>query len=116
TLHALMDLSDGLATDLPRMMQASNTGAVILQDSIPVHADVPSGLSASARVAAAISDGEDFELLFSISAAEAEKLGKAPRELSFISIGRVTEDRAILLQDAAGDTRPLPAGGWQHGI
>lgn len=115
-LHALMDLSDGLATDLPRMMLASNTGAVILQESIPVHADVPAGLSAAARLNAALSDGEDFELLFSISAEEAEKLGKAPRELSFIPIGRVTQDRAILLQDASGHTRPLPAGGWQHGI
>jgi thiamine-monophosphate kinase len=115
-LHALMDLSDGLATDLPRMMLASNTGAVILQESIPVHADVSAGLSAAARLNAALSDGEDFELLFSISAEEAEKLGKAPRELSFIPIGRVTQDRAILLQDASGHTRPLPAGGWQHGI
>jgi len=116
TLHALMDLSDGLATDLPRMMLASGTGAVLLQDSIPVHSDVPDDLSVAARLRAAISDGEDFELLFSISAEESEKLRAAPGAFSFIPIGRVTEDRAILLQDAAGRTRPLPAGGWEHGI
>ncbi|MFM7057064.1 MAG: thiamine-phosphate kinase [Planctomycetota bacterium] len=115
-VHALMDLSDGLATDLPRMMTASGCGAVIRGASIPVHADVPAGLEADARLTAALSDGEDFELLFSIPADAAEKLKQAPQELTLIQIGEVTENSAILLQNDSGRTRPLPPGGWQHGI
>jgi thiamine-monophosphate kinase len=116
TVHALMDLSDGLATDLPRMMRASGSGAVLRSSSIPVHTDVPADLAAEDRLTAALSDGEDFELLFTVPAEEALKLQQAPQGLNFIPIGEVTENPAIMLQDDGGRTVPLPAGGWQHGI
>jgi thiamine-monophosphate kinase len=115
-LHALMDISDGIATDLPRMMAASGTGAVIPEDLIPIHADVPDSLSPAARLEAALCDGEDFELLFSVSPEAAERLLTAPLKLRCTQIGFVTEKLAILLQDKSGHTRPLPVGGWQHRI
>lgn len=115
-LHALMDISDGIATDLPRMMTASDTGAVVLGQSIPVHTDVPASLNPAERLQAALCDGEDFELLFSVPAEEAEKLAAAPDGLIFTRIGHVTRNKAIQLQDSAGKTQPLPSGGWQHGI
>jgi len=115
-LHALMDISDGIATDLPRMMGASGTGAVILEDSIPIHADVCDSLPVAARLQAALCDGEDFELLFSIPPEAKEKLLAAPQHLCCMQIGYVTENRTILLEDSSGHARPLPPGGWQHRI
>src|SRR3954471_4543575 len=59
TIHAMMDLSDGLGADLPRLAVASRTSFEIEEGKLP--------LSPGANTADAISDGEDFELLFAIS-------------------------------------------------
>jgi thiamine-monophosphate kinase len=58
-VHAMMDLSDGLGTDLPRLARASGVGFEIDESALP--------LSRSSSVAQAISDGEDYELLLAIS-------------------------------------------------
>src|SRR5947208_2032130 len=58
-VHALMDLSDGLGRDLPRLALASKLGFSIEQCALP--------LSRGCSVQQAVSDGEDYELLFSIS-------------------------------------------------
>lgn len=64
--HAMMDLSDGLAADLPRLAAASHCGYEILLDRLP--------LSPRATIAQALGDGEDFELLFSIAPRKAIQL------------------------------------------
>ncbi|HST30543.1 MAG TPA: thiamine-phosphate kinase [Chthoniobacterales bacterium] len=58
-LHAMMDLSDGLGADLPRLARASKLGFKIDKNSLP--------LTPGATINSAISDGEDYELLFAIS-------------------------------------------------
>jgi len=58
-LHAMMDLSDGLGADLPRLARASRLGFSIDERALPV--------SPGCTVQQAISDGEDYELLFAIS-------------------------------------------------
>jgi thiamine-monophosphate kinase len=113
-LHALMDLSDGLAADLPRMMQASRTGAVLFANQIPIHPDVPNHLTPHQRLAAALNDGEDFELLFTIPAEQEPLLILATPNLHFTVIGRVCEETGIWLESAAGSLEPLAPGGWQH--
>lgn len=65
-VHAMMDLSDGLASDLPRLAAASGTGFVIDPGALP--------LRRGATAAQAMSDGEDFELLFAIGARDAARL------------------------------------------
>jgi len=59
--HAMMDVSDGLGADLPRLAAASGCGFVIQRESIPTN----SGVS----IDQAISDGEDYELLFTVAPA-----------------------------------------------
>jgi len=66
---AMMDLSDGLAADLPRLAAASGTGFVIEPEAIPRRR--------GASLRAALADGEDFELLFAVSAAKAARLQRA---------------------------------------
>ncbi len=66
SIHAMMDLSDGLGTDLPRLARASKVGFKIDTEKLP--------LTRGANVNDAISDGEDYELLFAISPRDRSQL------------------------------------------
>jgi thiamine-monophosphate kinase len=65
-VHAMMDLSDGLGADLPRLARASGCGYRLDEGALP--------LNAGCTVRQGISDGEDYELLFAIEPREAENL------------------------------------------
>jgi thiamine-monophosphate kinase len=65
-VHAMMDLSDGLGADLPRLARASDVGFEVDEEALPRHR--------GCSIEAAISDGEDYELLFAIAPAEAKDL------------------------------------------
>lgn len=71
-IHAMMDLSDGLGTDLPRLARASKVGFKIDKAALP--------LASGAKIDNAISDGEDYELLFAISPRHRARLQKAWRK------------------------------------
>ncbi|HCP12041.1 MAG TPA: thiamine-phosphate kinase [Planctomycetaceae bacterium] len=114
SVSALMDISDGLATDLPRMMQASGTSARLTAADIPIHSDVPPDLPPALRLQAALSDGEDFELLLAVPPAAATALQAAPEGLAFQQIGSVEAGQGITLLMPDGQSSRLPAGGWQH--
>lgn len=117
-INAMMDLSDGLSTDLHRMMEASGTGAVIRTESIPIHSDVPEDLPDELRWNAAMADGEDFELLISVTDSDAIALKKKASEfnIAFYHVGRVTADRHIQLHDSDGRVRHMNSVGWQHDL
>jgi thiamine-monophosphate kinase len=66
SMHAMMDLSDGLGADLPRLAKASRVGFAMETDNLP--------LSRGATIHDAISEGEDYELLFAISPHERTRL------------------------------------------
>ena len=67
-VHAMMDLSDGLGADLPRLAKASKLGFKIDKEQLP--------LAPGAKIDNAISDGEDYELLFAISPRDRSRLQK----------------------------------------
>jgi thiamine-monophosphate kinase len=113
-LHALMDISDGLAADLPRMLAASRKGGILFADQIPIHPDVPAALSEADRLHAALNDGEDFELLFTIPAEDQVLLSNAGAELQFAVVGRVVDEPAIQMVSPDGRIEPVLPGGWQH--
>lgn len=115
-VHAMMDISDGLALDLHRMMEASGTGADVLADAVPIHADVGAGERDSSLLHA-LSDGEDFELLLALSPDQFEKLNaisKPPQKLH--RIGRVCHERRCQLIDANGNATTMDLAGWQHDL
>ena len=95
---AMMDLSDGLAKDLPRLATASRCGFTLKIDQLP--------LSAGCTPAQALGDGEDFELLFAIAPSQARALLDAwPfQEILLTPIGEIT----------LPGTLPSLAGGWEH--
>lgn len=65
-IHAMMDLSDGLGADLPRLAKASGVGFAIEIENLP--------LARGAKIDNAISEGEDYELLFAISRRDRNRL------------------------------------------
>ena len=68
SIRAMMDLSDGLGVDLPRLARASRVGFNVEMENLP--------LSRGAKIANAISEGEDYELLFAIPPRQSKRLQK----------------------------------------
>jgi thiamine-monophosphate kinase len=99
-LHAMMDLSDGLARDLPRLAAASGCGFRLDRDAIPC--------SAGCRVEQALNDGEDFELLAALDPDECAGVmrdwNRQFPQLSLTVIGHLVEK---------GEGEEL-SGGWDH--
>jgi thiamine-monophosphate kinase len=89
-VHAMMDLSDGLASDLPRLALASRLGFEVDTGSLPLHR--------GCRPENGLSDGEDYELLFAVPVPvkkrlEAEWQSKFPK-LRLTAIGKLVEKGA----------------------
>jgi thiamine-monophosphate kinase len=121
SIHALMDLSDGLAGDLPHILQASSVGAQLLKSAIPISRAAKlrakENSSAKPAVLAALTDGEDFELLFTIASKDAVKLLDAWQKkfpgLKLSCIGKIVAGEGILLRDKIGSHK-LNAHGYVH--
>src|SRR5476649_2132777 len=77
-IHAMIDLSDGLAGDLRHILKAGDAGAELLKSAVPISREAKlaarKGSPAKPAFAAALTDGEDFELLFTTSSKDAVKL------------------------------------------
>jgi thiamine-monophosphate kinase len=114
-LHALIDLSDGLASDVRHIADESKVGVVIDAESIPIHRDVDPQFAPAERLRHALSDGEDFELLFAVSADDGAKLlSQAGHGLALTCVGEVTDGHDCFLRSVDGTLQPLPRGGWEH--
>ncbi len=124
-LHTLMDLSDGLAGDLRHILNASQVGAVLLKSALPVSraaklaAKRRAGTLAPPKPAAlaALTDGEDFELLFTLASPDAVKLLDAWKQqfpkLKLSCVGKIVADAGIFLRDQHG-AHKLNAHGYAH--
>lgn len=111
-VHAAIDVSDGLSLDLARMCAASNVGARLLQNQIPIHEDAR---SLADPLAAALGDGEDFELILAVPpAAAAQLLLAPPLGLQLTQIGNFTAESGLQIELPDGKTLPLTPRGWEH--
>lgn len=112
-LHAMMDLSDGLASDLPHLARESGVAGIVRAGAVPIHADVSPDLPAPERLHHALSDGEDFELLIAVGPEASRDIEERAAELSLHWIGQVEPGEGCFLE-VAGTRRPLEATGWTH--
>lgn len=112
---AAMDLSDGLSTDLARLCAASDVGARVRTDQLPLARFLPTRNShGPSPLSLALHGGEDYKLLFSVPASKASLLPAAIGGVRLHEIGEVTASRAIILISADGVERPLAPGGYDH--
>lgn len=117
SLHAMIDVSDGLSADLHHVLDESNVGAVLFAEKIPVSEAARQGNDGRSALEHALSDGEDFELLFTVSPDDGIRLISAqPLGVRVTQIGEITGEPGCTLCDEAGNLQPLVASGWVHGL
>ncbi len=107
-VHAMMDISDGLATDLRHILRASGVGAILDAAAIPQNGTLENALY----------DGEDFELLFTVSAEDATALQAQWAEhfgTHLSMIGRITDrTNELCIQMLDGIVRALEDKAFEH--
>jgi thiamine-monophosphate kinase len=111
---AMIDISDGLASEIFHLCKASNLGCTIYDEKIPID-----GKTASTAIdfnidpiTTALNGGEDYELLFTVAQTDFEKIVGNPN-LSII--GHMTErNSGVQMVDKQGVILPLKAQGWKH--
>jgi thiamine-monophosphate kinase len=114
---AAMDLSDGLAKDLGRMMRASGTGARVVFPRLPLSAPAARLLAADpSRMAAIAATGDDYEVLAAVPAASAASfVADATRAgVPVTDIGEVVSDGKVVISDSAGAVLSFGRAGWDH--
>jgi thiamine-monophosphate kinase len=114
---AMMDLSDGLSTDLARLCTASGVGARLWRDRIPGISIAPAlsrrlGKLRLDALEMALHGGDDYELLFTVPRHRAKRLKRAPGFGELTCIGEITRSRNVLLVDSVGRATALRPRGW----
>jgi thiamine-monophosphate kinase len=120
-VHSMIDLSDGLAGDLRHVIHASGVGAELLESAIPISRAAKErsrdGHSSKPPLLAALTDGEDYELLFTVSPKDAVKVLDGWKthfpDAGIACIGRITREPGLHLRDERR-RRELNAGGFDH--
>ncbi len=111
---SMIDISDGLASELMHLCRSSQTGAVIFEDKLPIHGEtyntaVDFNID---PVTCVLNGGEDYELLFTI---KQEDFQKIKNQADIALIGYMTNTpKDILLSTKSGNTVPIRAQGWAH--
>ncbi|MCU0915212.1 MAG: thiamine-phosphate kinase [Planctomycetes bacterium] len=111
-LHAMMDISDGLSTDLNRICHQSGVGALVEAAAVPIAEDArhrPDPLEA------ALNEGEDFELLFTLSPGQWDRLQPCWDDpVPLTRVGVITATGRMEIRMADGQVRELLPGGYDH--
>jgi thiamine-monophosphate kinase len=111
---AMMDISDGLASELHHICRQSGVGAFIEESGISIHPDAQM-LALKFKLdpaTCALSGGEDYELLFTIDPKDVDKIKYLP---DIYIAGEITPaEDGIKLHTKGGNIYPITAQGWQH--
>jgi thiamine-monophosphate kinase len=113
-LHAMIDLSDGLAADLHHLLDESHVGATLEAAAIPISEAARQATDGRDPLEQALQDGEDFELLFAVSPEDGRKLLAQRDEVFVTRIGTLDAAPGCRWILPDGSVRELPRGGWRH--
>ncbi|TVL99880.1 MAG: thiamine-phosphate kinase [Candidatus Brocadia sp. WS118] len=118
TIHAMIDVSDGLTADLNHILEESSVGAVLYEDRIPVsHAAVElSKKTGHKPLYHALSDGEDYELLMTLSRNQAKRLLSFGllKNVKVSCIGEIVKEHGIRMKSSGGNIRHIKPRGYEH--
>ena len=111
---SMIDVSDGLASEVFHICKQSGVGAIVEESGVPIHPDAEM-MALKFKIdpiAAALSGGEDYELLFTIDPSDVEKV----KYIAGIYImGEIVEaSQGIKLHTKGGNIHPIKAQGWKH--
>jgi thiamine-monophosphate kinase len=107
---ALMDISDGLSTDLARLCEASGVGARLFTAQIPR----PDGPDPARSLELALHGGEDYQLLFAVRPRKARLVPRRFRGTPLHWIGETQLSKRLQLIGEDGRAQPLELRGWDH--
>jgi thiamine-monophosphate kinase len=111
-INSMIDISDGLSSDLNRICNQSKVGAIIEAQRIPIS---EAAKKCEDPLAAALNDGEDFELLFTLSTEEFDKLRtRWDMDLGITEIGTITQNPGMQIKIPDGKVSELKPGGYDH--
>lgn len=114
-VNSMIDISDGLASEVHHLCEQSGTGAAVYEHNLPVDAvtQMVAGEFGESAADYALFGGEEFELLFTLSDGEYEKLELLTSDVTIV--GRIQEkEKGIVCVKEQGESVPLPRMGWDH--
>ena len=112
TVHSMIDISDGLSSDLNRICQQSGVGAIIYAEQIPISDDARKTKDA---LGSALNDGEDFELLFTLAPKDCEILLKDWNSpVAITQVGTITDTKKMQIKLPNGRVCKLKPKGYDH--
>jgi thiamine-monophosphate kinase len=112
TLNSMIDISDGLSTDLNRICRNSSVGALIDAEKIPVSDEAK---KTADPLASALNDGEDFELLFTLADSDSRNLiHRWDEAVTITRIGVITDTAKAQIKMPDGRIQDLQPAGYDH--
>jgi len=112
TVNSMIDLSDGLSSDLNRICRASQVGAIINAEQIPISEQARKN---EEPLNSALNDGEDFELLFTLLQPDCQRLlDKWDEPTAITQIGTITDTGKMQIKMPDGRISDLQAKGYEH--
>ena len=118
-LHSMIDLSDGLATDLRHICRESGCGAVLEREVIPITPALTASCGREVALTRALSEGEDFELCFTVDLQTARCIlaegGDFPG-VPVTMVGRCIAQQGLFIEGADRTMTPLELKGYEHGF
>lgn len=105
---AMMDISDGLSTDLLRFCEASRVGALVEERAIPL----PDGISRRKAIQMGLHGGDDYELLFTANPKHVRQVLRHFRSLPIAVIGQITPRKKVMLLKDDASLAPVHPSGW----
>ncbi|MHC4659397.1 MAG: thiamine-phosphate kinase [Planctomycetota bacterium] len=111
-VNSMIDISDGLSSDLNRICRQSKVGAIIDAQRIPISDEAEKSEN---PLSSALNDGEDFELLFTLSEDNCQRLLKHWNEpIAITQIGAITDTGKMQMKMPDGQVSDLEAKGYEH--
>jgi thiamine-monophosphate kinase len=110
---SMMDLSDGLSTDLTRLCAASGVGARLEASRIPTASKSQRfGVKNVDALDLALNGGDDYELLFTVRPSKTNRIPRTFQGVALTAVGEITRDQTLKLVRRDGRKLPLHARGW----